>query len=127
MVVFKFSYYSTSILLYYLKLNIVIIPIVGIGLGDHESIVVCGDAADCGDCQVHGKQGHDILTENACKNLTDQYYPTVTWKGSVAANSSIPKGCLFDFTSLSRYFNSAKEGTKQEDINCICTFTDLII
>ena len=105
----------------------VIIPIAGIGLDDHESIGLCGDAADCGDCRAYRGQGHDILTENACKKLHDQYYPTATWKGSVAANSSIPKGCLFDFTSWSVYFNSAKEGTKQEDIGCICTFTDLTI
>ena len=106
----------------------VIIPIAGIGLDDHESFVLCDDAADCGDCKVYqGQTFYDILTENACKKLHDQYYPTATWKGSVAANSSIPKGCLFDYTSWSVYFNSAKEGTKQEDIVCICTFTDLII
>ena len=89
--------------------------------------ILCDDAADCGDCHFHQRKVHDILTENACKKLHDQYYPTATWKGSVAANSSIPKGCLFDYTSWSVYFNSAKEGTKQEDIVCICTFTDLII
>ena len=60
---------------------------------------------------------------NACQKLSDRW--GLNWKGSVGANSSLPRGCLFGFQETGyndAYFNEAKEGMKQDSIDVICRF-----
>ena len=110
LVVFKFPLYLYIGILIHL-----IIPTIDIGLGYYAT---CARVADCGDCR-----GHDILTVNACQKLSDRW--GLNWKGSVGANSSLPRGCLFGFQEKGyndAYFNEAKEGMKQDSIDVICRF-----